>query len=58
MSTAGTSQTSPAFWLNPSNGVVYNLTVQSPQYAIDSLDALLRTPVRCGGAAGTSRRSC
>ena len=46
ISTAGTGQTSPAFWLNPSNGVVYNLTVQSPQYAIDSLDALLRTPVR------------
>jgi multidrug efflux pump subunit AcrB len=46
ISTAGTSQTSPAFWLNPSNGVVYNLTVQSPQYSIDSLDTLLRTPVR------------
>jgi len=46
ISTAGTSQTSPAFWLNPDNGVVYNLTVQSPQYSIDSLDALLRTPVR------------
>jgi len=32
--------------LNPANGVVYNLTVQSPQYSIDSIDALLRTPVR------------
>ena len=46
ISTAGTTQTSPAFWLDPSNGVVYNLAVQSPQYAVDSLDALLRTPVR------------
>jgi multidrug efflux pump subunit AcrB len=54
VSTAGTSQTSPAFWLSPSNGVVYNLTVQSPQYAIDSLDALLRTPVRAGAAASTA----
>jgi len=45
VSTAGTSQTSPAFWLNPSNGVVYTLVVQSPQYTIDSLDALLRTPI-------------
>src|SRR5882762_4126765 len=53
VSTAGTSQTSPAFWLSPANGVVYNLTVQSPQYAIDSLDALLRTPVRAGAAAST-----
>jgi multidrug efflux pump subunit AcrB len=53
VSTAGTSQTAPAFWLNPSNGVVYNLTVQTPQYAVDSLDALLRTPVRAGSAAST-----
>jgi multidrug efflux pump subunit AcrB len=54
VSTAGTTQTSPAFWLSPSNGVVYNLAVQSPQYAIDSLDELLRTPVRAAGAAMTT----
>ena len=54
VSTAGTSQTSPAFWLSPSNGVVYNLTVQTPQYAVDSLDALLRTPVRAASAAMTA----
>jgi multidrug efflux pump subunit AcrB len=55
VSTAGTSQTSPAFWLSPANGVVYNLTVQSPQYAVDSLDALLRTPVRAAsGSPGTA----
>jgi multidrug efflux pump subunit AcrB len=51
VSTAGTTQTSPAFWLSPANGVVYNLAVQSPQYAVDSLDALLRTPVRAATAA-------
>jgi multidrug efflux pump subunit AcrB len=51
VSTSGTSQTSPAFWLSPANGVVYNLTVQSPQYAVDSIDALLRTPVRAASAA-------
>ncbi len=45
ISTAGTAQTSPAFWLDPSNGVVYNVTAQSPQYAVDSMDALLRTPI-------------
>jgi len=50
VSTAGTSQTSPAFWLSPANGVVYSLVVQSPQYAVDSMDALLRTPVRAAGA--------
>ena len=46
ISTSGTAQTAPNFWLNPANGVVYSVIVQSPQYAIDSLDALLRTPVR------------
>jgi multidrug efflux pump subunit AcrB len=46
VSTSGTTQTSPGFWLNPANNVVYNLAVQSPQYAVNSLDALLRTPVR------------
>jgi multidrug efflux pump subunit AcrB len=48
ISTSGTSQVSPGFWLNPLNGIVYSLTVQSPQYSVDSLDALLRTPVRAG----------
>jgi multidrug efflux pump subunit AcrB len=31
--------------VNWSNGVNYNVGVQTPQYKIDSLDALLRTPV-------------
>ncbi|MEP6885289.1 MAG: efflux RND transporter permease subunit [Gammaproteobacteria bacterium] len=54
-STAGTATTAPAFWLSPANGVVYGLSIQSPQYAVDSLDALLRTPVRAAtAAAGTS----
>jgi multidrug efflux pump subunit AcrB len=46
ITTSGTTQTSPGFWLDPANGVVYSLSAQSPQYAVDSLDALLRTPVR------------
>jgi multidrug efflux pump subunit AcrB len=53
-STAGTGTTAPAFWLSPANGVVYSLTVQSPQYAVDSLDALLRTPVRAATAMGAT----
>ncbi len=38
---SGSSQTAPAFWLNPQNGVVYNVVVQASQYKIDSIDALL-----------------
>ncbi|ADJ66084.1 efflux RND transporter permease subunit [Herbaspirillum seropedicae] len=51
---AGSSQTQPAFWLNPNNGVVYNIAVQSPQYQVDSLDALLNIPVSPGANASTT----
>ncbi|WP_198085714.1 efflux RND transporter permease subunit [Variovorax sp. E3] len=47
---SGSSQTAPAFWLNPVNGVVYSIAVQTPQYTVDSLDALLNIPVGAGGA--------
>ncbi len=48
VSLSGSFQTTPSFWLNPKNGVVYNLAVQSPQYRVDSIDTLLQTPVRGG----------
>jgi multidrug efflux pump subunit AcrB len=51
VSLSGSSQTAPAFWLNPQNGVVYNIAVQTPQYNIDSLDSLLNMPVAATGAA-------
>lgn len=47
---SGSSQTAPAFWLNPANGVVYSIAVQSPQYVVDSLDSLLGIPVGAGNA--------
>jgi len=50
ISLSGSSQTAPAFWLNPQNGVVYNIAVQTPQYNVDSLDALLNMPVGTGAA--------
>jgi multidrug efflux pump subunit AcrB len=49
VSLSGSSQTAPAFWLNPQNGVVYNIAVQTPQYKVDSLDSLLGVPVSGGG---------
>jgi multidrug efflux pump subunit AcrB len=49
---SGSFQTAPSFWLNPKNGIVYNLAAQSPQYRIDSVDSLLSTPVGAGGRAG------
>jgi multidrug efflux pump subunit AcrB len=50
VSLSGSSQTAPAFWLNPKNGIVYNVAVQTPQYQISDLDTLLRTPVSAGAA--------
>jgi multidrug efflux pump subunit AcrB len=54
VSLSGSSQTSPAFWLNPQNGVVYNIAVQTPQYKVDSLDSLLAVPVNGGGGAAAT----
>jgi multidrug efflux pump subunit AcrB len=37
---SSSSQTSPTFWLDPKNGVSYNVAVQVPQYRMDSSDVL------------------
>lgn len=42
-------QTAPNFWLNPENGVSYIVAVQTPQYKMDSVDALTRTPITATG---------
>lgn len=47
---SGSSQTAPAFWLNPTTGIVYSVAVQAPQYKVDSLESLLSTPVAPAGA--------
>lgn len=45
ISLTGTQATAPNEWLNPQNGVNYQVVVQTPQYRIDSMQALERTPV-------------
>jgi len=50
VSLSSSFQTSPSFWLNPKNGITYNVNVQTPQYRIDSLQALMNIPV--GGSSG------
>nr|HET7858949.1 efflux RND transporter permease subunit [Caldimonas sp.] len=54
VSLSGSSQTAPAFWLNPANGIVYSIAVQTPQYRVDSLDALLNVPVAAGGGGNAN----
>jgi multidrug efflux pump subunit AcrB len=45
ISLSGNGQLAPNFWVNWDNGVSYNVGVQTPQYRVDSLDALMRTPI-------------
>jgi CzcA family heavy metal efflux pump len=45
VSLSSSFQTAPTFWVNPANGVSYNVAVMSPQYRVDSLQALMNTPV-------------
>ena len=50
---AGTSQTAPNFWLNPKNGVSYNMTAQAPEYKLNSLEALQNLPVTSANGGGS-----
>lgn len=50
-SLAGTGQTAPNFYLNPKNNVSYGIVAQAPEYKMDSLEALLNTPVSSSSGA-------
>ncbi len=51
ISLSSSGQTAPNYWLNPVNGVNYAVAVQTPQYKIDSLDALKQSPISAGKLA-------
>ena len=42
---SGSTQTAPTYWLDPSNGVSYPVSVQTPQYRIDSMQDLKTLPL-------------
>jgi multidrug efflux pump subunit AcrB len=48
---AGSSQVAPTYWLNPENGVSYSIVMQTPQYQMDSINALKNLPVTAPGAS-------
>ena len=54
---SGSFQTTPNFYLDPRNGVSYNIAVQSPQYHLDSLSALASLPVSNGTSAAATALS-
>jgi multidrug efflux pump subunit AcrB len=50
VSLSSTNQVAPNFWINPENRVNYRVAVQTPEFRIDSVDALLSTPIIKGQA--------
>jgi len=48
---SGSFQTAPSFYLNPVNGVSYQVVSQVPQYGLDSLQSLAGIPVTGQGGA-------
>jgi CzcA family heavy metal efflux pump len=48
VSLSSSFQTAPTFWLDPKNGVSYSVAVQTPQYRMDSLQALDNTQIGTG----------
>ena len=49
ISLSSSFQTAPNFWLDPKNGVSYNVAVQTPQYRMDTYQELENTPVTASG---------
>jgi multidrug efflux pump subunit AcrB len=52
ISLSASGQVAPNQWLDPVNGVNYQVAAQTPQYKIDTFDAMRRTPITppSGGA--------
>jgi multidrug efflux pump subunit AcrB len=45
ISLSGSSQIAPTQWLDWRNGVSYQVAIQTPQYRMNSIDSLMRTPI-------------
>ena len=43
---SGSTQTAPTYWYDPANGVSYPVSVQTPQYSIDTMNELNNLPIR------------
>ena len=52
VSLSSSMTTSPNYWINPQNAVDYPVAVQTPQYRMDSTEALLATPIHAPNNRG------
>ncbi len=50
ISLSSSMQVGANYWINPANGVDYNVAVQTPTYNMDSAQALMDTPLHKGEA--------
>lgn len=50
VSLSSNTQVTPNYWVDPASGIQYFLAIQTPQYKLDSVDAILRTPLSTKGA--------
>ncbi len=53
VSLSSSLQISPNYWINPANQIDYPVAVQTPEYRVDSTEALLSTPVHTGASGST-----
>ncbi len=54
VATSGSFQTSPTFYLDPNNGVEYNIAVQSPQYNLDTIQELKNIAINPGSGISSA----
>jgi len=50
---AGSSQTSPTYWLNPKTGVSYAVSIQTPQRDLGTMSGLKNIPITSSAGTGT-----
>jgi CzcA family heavy metal efflux pump len=55
VSLSGSLQTTPSFWTDPRTGTQYNVTAQTPQAELESLNALATTPLTSGADSDSSQ---
>jgi multidrug efflux pump subunit AcrB len=53
ISLSASGQVAPNEWLDPKNGVNYQVAAQTPQFKIDTFDAMQRTPITAPSGGST-----
>lgn len=49
VSLSSNTQVTPNYWVDPATGIQYFLAVQTPQYKVDSVSSILKTPLSTKG---------